>query len=79
MAILGLVKTDNNGDMEHLKSLLGTYGIIFVINLLYDIITLGGIGALSLLIMGDSLVRATFITLVIYAGNKGIQWKQTQE
>ena len=78
MAILGLVKTDSNGDMEHLKSLLGTYGIIFVINLLYDIITLGGIGGLSLLIMGDSLVRATFITLVIYAGNKGIQWKQQE-
>lgn len=78
MAILGLVKTDDNGDMEHLKSLLGTYGIIFVINLLYDIITLGGIGGLSLLIMGDSLVRATFITLVIYAGNKGIQWKQQE-
>ena len=78
MAILGLVKTDDNGDMEHLQSLLGTYGIIFVINLLYDIITLGGIGGLSLLIMGDSLVRATFITLVIYAGNKGIQWKQQE-
>jgi len=75
---LGVNGTDANGDYEEFKSLLATYGIIFLINILYEVIAFGGVANFNFVLFADGLIRALFITLVIYAGNKGIEWKSRE-
>ena len=82
MALLTTVIKDENGEQRIKWEIFATYGIIFLINLLYDIISAGGIGSvmsLGWIFLGDSTLKAFFITLVIFAGNAGIAWKQGQE
>ncbi len=78
MAILGMIKTNGNGDYEELKSLAGTYGIIFVVNLLFEVMVLGGIGALTAVIFGDAVLKSALTMFMIYAANKGIRWRETK-
>ena len=78
-AILGLVKNNGDGDYEELKSMLGTYGVIFFINLLLEIMMGGGAAAMTGIILLDALIESAFITFVLYASNKGIKWRESRE
>ena len=79
MALLTVNVKDENGESRIKWEVFATYGIIFLINLLYDIISAGGITAcltLGWLFVADSALKAFFITMVIFASNAGIAWKQ---
>lgn len=77
--VLGMVKTNGNGEYEEAKSLAGTYGIIFAVNLLFEIMIGGGIGVCTYECFGNAIIQSLFTMLVIYASNKGINWKNHKE
>lgn len=77
--MFGLTITNSNGDWHKYASIIGTYILIFIINLAYDIVTSGGIASITWLTFGDSALRALLLALMLFAGEYGIRWKQGQE
>lgn len=77
--VLGMIKTNGNGEYEETKSLIGTYGVIFAVNLLFEIMIGGGIGICTCECFGNAILQSLFTTLVIYASNKGISWKNNNK
>lgn len=77
--MLGLTVTDANGDWKKYLSVAATYFVVFIINLLYDVMTAGGLAACTWLSVGNSALKALLITFIMFAANYGIEWRQTVE